>query len=165
MFYKWYKCLRMLANAIGNLTKVLRMKREPNTWVSNLQNKYKLRVFLFVLYLPAPVQSLSDFPSNLYSLSTFVLLYRNVNTNTSESLQMSYNHYKCLANNKNGLRFVTDMLRMVTNMLRLLCEYAFLENFTKHIPNTCIRNTSKLSVNAYRSLQMLGDHAAIIVIR
>ena len=32
--------------------------------------------------------------------------YGNVNTNASESLQMSYDHYKCLANNKNGLRLV-----------------------------------------------------------
>ena len=48
----------------------------------------------------------------------------NVNTNASESLQTSYDHYKCLANNKNGLRLVTNILRMVTNMLRIcfLCE-------------------------------------------
>ena len=36
--------------------------------------------------------------------------YGNVITNASESLQMSYDYYKCLANNKNGLRFVTKML-------------------------------------------------------
>ena len=45
--------------------------------------------------------------------------YENVNTNASESLQMSYNHYQCLAYNKNGLRLVTNMLRMVTNMLQI----------------------------------------------
>ena len=45
--------------------------------------------------------------------------YGNVNKNASESLQMSYDHYKCLANNKNGLRLVTNMLRMVTNTLRI----------------------------------------------
>ena len=45
--------------------------------------------------------------------------YGNVNTNASEYLQMSYNHYKCLAYNKSGLLLVTNMLRMVTNMLQI----------------------------------------------
>ena len=39
--------------------------------------------------------------------------------NASEYLQMSYNHYKCLAYNKSGLLLVTNMLRMVTNMLQI----------------------------------------------
>ena len=32
--------------------------------------------------------------------------YGNNNLNASKSLQMSYDHYKCPANNKNGLRLV-----------------------------------------------------------
>ena len=34
-----------------------------------------------------------------------------VKTNASKSLQMSYDHYKFLAINKNGLRLLTKMLR------------------------------------------------------
>ena len=51
--------------------------------------------------------------------------YKNVKTIANESLQMSYDHYKCLANNKNGLRLVKNMLQMVTHMLRIcfLCEF------------------------------------------
>ena len=45
--------------------------------------------------------------------------YGNVITNASESLQMSYNHDKCLAYNKSGLLLVTNMLGMVTNMLQI----------------------------------------------
>ena len=40
--------------------------------------------------------------------------------NASESLQMSYDHYKCLANNKNGLRLNTNIVahgnKYVANM-------------------------------------------------
>ena len=40
----------------------------------------------------------------------------NVNTNASESLQTSYEHYKCLANNKNGLpigfKYVANMVSL-----------------------------------------------------
>ena len=60
-------------------------------------------MFLFVLYLPGPVQ-LAYFPSNLY--------YGNVNTNASESLQTSYDHNKCPDVNENGLR----LLRNAANM-------------------------------------------------
>ena len=67
--------------------------------------------------------------------------YGNVNTNASESLQMSYDHYKCLANNKNGLRLVTNMLRTVRNMLRI----CFPSEFEEHVSN--IRKTSKSSAN------------------
>ena len=75
--------------------------------------------------------------------------YGNVNKNASESLQTSYDHYKCLANNKNGLR-------LVTNMLRICFPYEINECVSN------IRKTSKSRVNAYESLRMLGNHAAII---
>ena len=76
------------------------------------------RVFLLVLYMPASVQS-----AFFLRICTHCLIhsafYGNVNKNTSEYLQTSYDHYKCLANNKNGLQIVINMLRMVTNMLRI----------------------------------------------
>ena len=69
------------------------------------------------------LKSTSLCPISLFSFK-FVLIvhirpafYRNVNTNASGSLQTSYDYYKCLANNKNGLTLVTNMLQMVTNML------------------------------------------------
>ncbi len=43
--------------------------------------------------------------------------------NASQSLQMPYDHYKCLAINNNGLR-------LLTKMLRKQWEYAFLANIT-----------------------------------
>ena len=57
-------------------------------------------------------------PISLFSFKFVLIVYirpafcGNVNTNASESLQMSYNHYKCLAINKNGLRLLTNMLRI-----------------------------------------------------
>ena len=75
--------------------------------------------------------------------------YGNVNTNASESLKTSYDHYKCLANNKNDLRLVTKMLRI-----------CFPSEFLEHISN--IRNTSKSSANVFESIRMIGDQAAII---
>ena len=65
---------------------------------------------------------------SLYSIK-FVLfvhicpaVYGNVNANASESLQMSYNHYKCLAYNKNiwlviGYKYVANGYKYVANML------------------------------------------------
>ena len=71
-----------------------------------------------------------------------------LNTN-SESLQTHYyDHYKCLVQNKNGLRLVTNMLQMVTNMLRI----CFPGEFIEHVPD--IRNTSKASANANDRLRM-----------
>ena len=115
MFYGPFKSvlqmvqmLRMIVNAFVNHMNVLRIKQDT---------KYTLRVFLFVLYLPASVQS-AYFPFK------FVLIvhihpafYRNVNMNVSEHLQTCNDNYKCLANNKNGLQLVKNMLQMVTNML------------------------------------------------
>ena len=107
-------------NTLANLTNVLRMKQEHDAWVTNLHNTHCGCFSLsFICQQPVSVQT-AYFPSNLYSLSTFVLHSMEMSiTNASESLQMSYDHYKCLANNKNGLRLITNMLRMVTNMLQI----------------------------------------------
>ena len=111
----------MLTNAVANLTNVLRMKRENVAWVTDLHNTHCM-CFSF---------SDSLCPMSLFSIK-FVLIvhirpafYGNVNTNDSESLQMSYDHYKCLANNKDGFRLVTNILRMDTTMLRI----SFLSEF------------------------------------
>ena len=89
---------------------------------------------------------------SLFSIKSVLIVhirpafYGNVNMNASESLQMAYDHYKCIANNKNGLRLVTNMLRMVTNMLQI----CFPSEFKEHDSNN--RKTSKSSANAYESL-------------
>ena len=76
----------------------------------------------------------------------------NVNTNTGESLQMSYDHlqtsyyhYKCLAINKNGLQLLTNML-----FLRILG--AGFQSSQDPIMQqlTCI-NTPKMLINTYKS--------------
>ena len=41
-----------------------------------------------------------------------VVYYENVTTNTIESLQPSYDHYKCVAIDKNDLRLLPNMLRI-----------------------------------------------------
>ena len=128
LFYKWYKCLGMLANTcecccesyecVANETRTRRIYK--------YFAQYTMGVFLFVFNISASLCPMSLF------FFKFVLIvhirpecYENVNTNASESLQTSYDHYKYLASNKNGLRLVTNMLRMVTNMLRIcfLCEF------------------------------------------
>ena len=107
----------MLTNVVANLTNVLRLKRENEAWVTYVHNTH-CRCFS-LSYICQPLSN------ELFSIK-FVLIvhihpafYGNVNTDASESLQMSYDHYKCLVNDKNGLRLVTNMLRMVTNMLRI----------------------------------------------
>ena len=70
-------------------------------------------------------------PRSLFSIKCVLIVHirpafhGNVNTNASESLQMSYDHYKCLANNNNGLRLVT----VCCEWLQICFEYAFLANF------------------------------------
>ena len=112
LLYKCYNCLKMLANVIANLTNVLQMKLECKTWVSNL-HFFTLLVFHFVLYLPGPVQ-LAYFPSNLDLLSTFPLqsveMSIRMQGNLYKHLTISYNHYKCLDINKNGLPLLMNIL-------------------------------------------------------
>ena len=100
LFYKWYKCLGMLANGVANLTNVLRMKQEHGAYVTNL--------LIHIADTSLCLKSASLCPMSLFSFKFVIIvhirpeLYKNVNTNASESLQASYDHYKCLANNKNG---------------------------------------------------------------
>ena len=108
LFYEWYKCLGMLVNAIANLTNLLQMKQDHKTWLTNLHNTHCR--FLFVLYLPGPVQ-LAYFPSNLYSFSTFIL------HSTEMSIRMQMNLYE-------GLKITTNALpsiRMACDCFRICC--------------------------------------------
>ena len=81
-----------------------------------------------------------------------------VKTNASKSLQMSYNHYKCLAINKNGLR-------LLTNMLRKQCENAILANFRSMFlifTTSCewpwmLKNTYECLAITWWSLQIGGE--------
>ena len=88
--------LRMLAKAVANLTNVLRMKREHETWVTKLHNVS----LCLISDRPCPI--------SVFSFKVVLIVhirpafYGNVNTNASESLQTFYDHYKCLAINKNG---------------------------------------------------------------
>ena len=106
-------------NTVANLKNVLRMKRENDAWVSNLHNTHCGCFSLSYIR-----QSLSNQLIQLFSFK-FVLIVHicpafngNVNKNASESLQTSYDHYKCLTYKKNDLQLVTNMLRMVTHLLR-----------------------------------------------
>ena len=80
LFCKWYKCLRMLANAVANFANVLCMKQEHKTWVTNLHNTHCVCFSLSYI---------CETLSSLFSLK-FVLIsafFGNVNTNSSKSLQ------------------------------------------------------------------------------
>ena len=104
-------------NAVANLTNVLRMKREHCAYAINLHNNlHNTHCGYFSLSYICQLLS-NEFI--FLQICTYCHYSSNVNTNASESLQTSYDHYKCLANNKNGLRLVTNMLRMVTYMLRI----------------------------------------------
>ena len=99
----------MLTNVVANQTNVLRMKPENDALVANLH----IHCTCFSLsYICQPLSK--EFISIKFVLFVHICpaFYGNVNTNASEYLQMSYNHYKCRDNNKNGLRLVTNMLRI-----------------------------------------------------
>ena len=113
----------MLVNAVANFTNVLRMKREHSAYVTNF--------IMHIVGISLCLISASRCPMSLFSFKHVLIVhirhefYENVNTNASTSLQTSYDHYKCIANNKNDLRLVTNMMRMVTTILRIcfLCEF------------------------------------------
>ena len=93
----------MLTNVVANLMNVLRMKQENDAWVANLHN-IDVHCMCFLCLISA-----SLCPMSLFSIKSVLFVhicpafYGNVNTNASESLQMSYKHYKCIAYNKSGL--------------------------------------------------------------
>ena len=107
----------MPVNAVANLANVLRMKREHGGYVTNLHNTHC--GYFSLSYICQPLSN------ELMFLQICTYCPYSSYTNASESLHTSYDYYKCLANNKNGLRLVTNMLRLVTNMLRIcfLCEF------------------------------------------
>ena len=113
-------------------------------------------MFLFVLYLPASVQS-AYFPSK-YLLSTFVL------HSTEMSIRMLANLYKRLTTTTNALptiRMACDWLQICCEWLQIYCEYAFLANFRSMFlifvtPQNRARMLTK-PTNAFKS-----DHVAII---
>ena len=86
------------------------------TWVTNMHNTHCGCFSLSYICQPLSNQ-LYIFLQICTHCPFCPAFYGNVNTNARESLQTSYDHYKCLTNNKNGLRLVTNMLQMVTNML------------------------------------------------
>ena len=90
--------LRILTNAVANLTNVLRIKQQHDTCVA---------------YLHIHIAGLSF----CYSLSTFF------HYTTRISIRMQANLYKRLKITKNALL----VIRMAWNCLRICCEYASLK--------------------------------------
>ena len=83
---------------------------------------------------------------------------RKVKRNASKCLQISYDHYKCLAINKNGLHLLMKMLQKQSG-------YVYLANFRSMFlifvtPN--MRNTPWSTANAFKHLRMSSDHLVII---
>ena len=82
----FYKCFKMQANAVANLTIVLRMKRECKTSVSTLYNTH-----YGCFSLPFICLNLLSFKFGriVHIRSAFC---GNVNTNTGKALRTSYDH-------------------------------------------------------------------------
>ena len=107
--------VQMLKNACKYLQMLLRILKICCELIEKTMHE-KLICIIHIACVSLCLISASLCPMSLFSIK-FVLIvhirpafYGNVNTNASESLQMSYDHYKCLPNNKNGLRLVTNML-------------------------------------------------------
>ena len=96
--------LRILTNAVANLTNVLRIKQQHDTCVAHWH--IHITVFLFARLFP-----ISLFPIILILIVRILsLYYENINTNASESLQTSYDHYNCVAIGQNGLRTASEFV-------------------------------------------------------
>ena len=96
------ECLRILTNAVANLTNVLRIKQQHDTCVAYLHIHIADLSFCFLFARLFPI---SLFPIILIlTVRILSLYYENINTNASESLQTSHVHYKCVAIDQNGLR-------------------------------------------------------------
>ena len=116
LFYKYYKWLRMLANAVANHTNVLQIN-------VNAKHGYLICIILIagvslclISARPCPISLFSFKFGRIFHI--FPAFCGNVNMNSGESLQTSYDHlqtsygnYKCLAINRNGLLLLTNMLR------------------------------------------------------
>ena len=93
----------MLMNVVANLMNVLRMKQENDAWVANLHNIHVHCMCFSLSYICQPLSNEFIFHKICTLCPYLSCILRNVNTNASESLQISYNHYKCIAYNKSGL--------------------------------------------------------------
>ena len=151
LFYDCYKCIRMLTNPYE-------CHCESNERVANETTTRHMRIFSYThcrsifLFLFARLCPISLFPIILILIVRILALYyENINTNASEALQTSYDYYKCVAIDQNGLRTASEY---VANM-RL---YEFYELVSK------IRKISRTAVNVYEYKRMQSDHHATIAI-
>ena len=110
LFYKCYKCLRILWFCCE--------------WNENAKHGYLICI-LHIMGVSLCLISARPCPVSIFSFKFRLIVHicpafcGNVNTNASESLQTScdhlqtsYDHYKCLAINKNGLRLFANMLQI-----------------------------------------------------
>ena len=101
---------RILTNAVVNLTNVLRLKQQHDTCVYLHIHIVGLSFcFLFARLCP-----ISFFPIILILIVRILSLYNeNINTNASEALQTSYDHYECVAIDQNGLRTASEYVAIM----------------------------------------------------
>ena len=114
LFYDCYKCLRMLTNPYEYRCEPYeRVANETTTrHMRSLFAYTHFRVCLFV-FLFARLCPISLFPIILILIVRILsFYYENINTNASESLQRSYDHYKCIVINKYGLQLLKNMLQI-----------------------------------------------------
>ena len=99
-------------NAVANLTNVLRIKQQQHD--TCLANRHIHIAGLSFCFLFTRLFPISLFPIILILIVHILsLYYENIKTNASESLQSSYDHYKCVAIDQNGLRTASEY---VSNM-------------------------------------------------
>ena len=130
------ECLKFLANLFCDYYKCLRMLRNPYECrcesyerVANEITTRRMRS----LFAHTHCRCFSlPFICNLFPIIMLLIVrilslyYENINTNASESLQTSYDHNKCVAIDKNGLRLLPNMLRicLFTNFRTKFLKFA-----------------------------------------
>ena len=107
MFYEWYKCLAMLTNIVADY-ECARMKRQHDACVAYL-HIHIAGICLF-FYLQASTK-LAYCPSNVYSLSAFVLYL------TELSIRMLANFYNRRTITINALSSTRMACHLITIML------------------------------------------------
>ena len=100
--------VQMLMNAVANLTNALRMKLQHDAYIAYLHIPIADVSLMLLFSILCPISLFSVYFLMIVRIRP--VFFGNVNTNASESLQTSYDHYKCIAINKNGVRLLTNKL-------------------------------------------------------
>ena len=115
--------LRILTNAVANLTNVLRIKQQHDTCVANWHIHITCLSFFFFLFARL-------FPISLFPIKV-ILVFAFFHYTTRISIQMLANLYKRLTITTNALPLVRMAYELLPNMLRICVFTNFRNMFLK----------------------------------